>query len=432
MHARPKSVIAIYAADRCPLASPGEHERGLWNDGLEAGETLVSLSRIISCASGRIHALVCIAIAALLAVVLGACSFVPREGPLAREIERQSADNEYVTVDVDANIVRILAIETNIGLSQWLEKSQRIAPAATIGVGDALSITIWEAGEGGLFSSQQSKSATFPSVIVGRNGEISLPYAGPLQVSGKTPKSVQNLIVQKLDNKAIQPQAMVNIIKNEHNTVVMSGDVARPGRYPIALEGERILDAIANAGGTKFPARETYVTFMRDGVSGIQLVKTIVDDQRENIYVRRGDRIYLTHDPKRYTVLGAVTKPGIYLFEAAQVNVLEAVASAGGLLDSRADSSGLFVFRYEDPARLDKIGAKYVKLLNGRVPTVYRIDMSHARSYFFAQSFMLQDKDSVFVSNAKAVEVGKILRLINLATSSVGNVVGAGRRFDDN
>ena len=392
----------------------------------------MSLSRIIPNRTGRGSAFLCIAVVAILAMSLGGCSFVPREGPLAREIESQSKDNDYVTIDVNAEIVRILASETNVGLSRWLDKSKKkIAPTATIGVGDALSITIWEAGEGGLFSNQQSKSATFPNVIVSRGGEISLPYAGPLKVAGKTPKSVQHLIVEKLDHKAIQPQAMVNIVKNEHNTIVMSGDVARPGRYPIALEGERILDVIAAAGGTKFPARETYVTFMRDGVSGMQLVKTVIEDQRENIYVRRGDRIYLTHDPKRYTVLGAVTKPGIYLFEAAQVNVLEAVASAGGLLDSRADSSGLFVFRYEDPARLEKIGAKYERVLNGRVPTVYRIDMSHARSYFFAQSFMLEDKDSVFVSNAKAVEVGKILRLLNLATSSVGNVVGAGRRFDD-
>jgi polysaccharide export outer membrane protein len=211
----------------------------------------------------------------------------------------------------------------------------------------------------------------------------------------------------------------------------MSGDVARPGRYPIALEGERVLDVIATAGGTKFPARETYVTFIRGEATGIQLVKKIIEDPRENVYVRRGDRIYLNHDPKRYTVLGAVTKPGIYVFDAAQVNVLEAVASAGGLLDSRADASGLFVFRYEHPSRLDSIGAKYSSFMNGRVPTIYRINMSHARSYFFAQSFMLDDKDSVFVSNAKAVEVGKILKLINLATSSVGNVVGAGRRIDD-
>jgi polysaccharide export outer membrane protein len=223
---------------------------------------------------------------------------------------------------------------------------------------------------------------------------------------------------------------MVNIAKNEHNTVILSGDVSKPGRYPIALEGEQVLDVIAAAGGTRFPARETYVTFVRGSTTGIQLVRDIIEDPRENIYVVRGDRIYLSHDPKRYTVLGAVTKPGIYVFPAARVNVLEAVASAGGLLDARADASGLFVFRYEHPVRLDSIKVRYKKLMHGRVPTVYRIDMSHAKSYFFAQSFLLEDKDSIYVSNARAVEVAKVLRLLNMATSSVGNVVGAGRRFD--
>lgn len=369
----------------------------------------------------RLFALICVV---LLATVLGACSFTPREGPLAIEVERQAADNDYVTVDVNADVVRILSGLNTVGLGGRFERSRHVAPSSAIGVGDALNVTIWEAGEGGLFSSQQSKSASFPNVIVGRGGEISLPYAGSLAVAGKTPSAVQNLIVARLSNQAIRPQAMVNIVKNEHNTVVLSGDVARPGRYPIALEGERLLDIIASAGGTKFPARETYVTFIRGETTGMQLVKSIVDDPRENVYVRRGDRIYLTHDPKRYTVLGAVAKPGIYLFEAAQVNVLEAVASAGGLLDARADASGLFVFRYEDPGRLDSIGARHGTFVSGRIPTVYRIDMSHARSYFFAQSFMLEDKDSVFVSNAKAVEVGKVLRLINLATSSVGNIAG--------
>jgi len=368
---------------------------------------------------------------ALMAFGVAGCSFTPREGPLAIEVDRQSADNDYVAVDVNADIVRILSSQSPIGLGRRFERSNKLVPSSSIGIGDALSVTIWEAGEGGLFSSQQSKTATFPSVIVDRNGEISLPYAGAIQVAGKTPLNVQTLIVSRLSKQAIQPQAMVSIAKNEHNTVIMSGDVARPGRYPIALEGERVLDIIAAAGGTKFPARETYVTFVRDKATGIQLVNKIIEDPTENVYVRRGDRIYLNHDPKRYTVLGAVTKPGIYVFDAAQVNVLEAVASAGGLLDSRADASGLFVFRYEQPTRLDSIGAKYTKFMNGRVPTIYRIDMSHARSYFFAQSFMLEDKDSVFVSNARAVEVGKILKLLNLATSSVGNVVGAGRRFDD-
>ena len=366
---------------------------------------------------------------AILAGSIAACTSIPREGPLAIEIERQSSDNDYVIVDVDAGIVHTLGQMSHVGLQNRFLRPTRSAPRSTIGIGDHLAITIWEAGEGGLFSNQTSKSASFPSVAVDRKGTISLPYAGVIKVAGKTPQSVQKLIMKRLEGQAIRPQVMVNTVKNEHNTIVVNGDVAKPGRYPISIEGDRLLDVIAAAGGTKFPARETYVTFIRGNKRALQLVTGIVDDPNENIYVARGDRVYLSHDPKRYTVLGAVTKPGIYVFQSANINVLEAVASAGGLLDSRADASGLFVFRYERPATLDQIGVAYKRVIGERVPTIYRIDMSHAKSYFYAQSFLLRDKDSVFVSNAKSVEVSKMLRVLNLATSSVGNIVGASNRI---
>ena len=366
----------------------------------------------------------------ILCSALAACSYLPREGPLAIDIERQSADHEYVIVDVNANIVNTLGSLHPIGFNNRFLRRTKAAPRSTIGVGDVLAVTIWEAGEGGLFSNQTSKSATFPEVVVNRRGTISLPYAGLVKVSGKTPQSVQKSIIKRLDGQAIRPQVMVTTVKNEHNTIVVNGDVAKPGRYPISLDGDRLLDVIAAAGGTKFPARETYVTFIRGDKRAQQLVTNVIEDPSENIYVARGDRVYLSHDPKRYTVLGAVTKPGIYVFQSARINVLEAVASAGGLLDNRADSSGLFVFRYERPETLDSVGVRYTRKINRRVPTIYRIDMSHAKSYFYAQSFLLQDKDSVFVSNAKGVEVYKMLRIINAATSSVGNVVGAGNRIN--
>src|SRR5690606_9969179 len=78
----------------------------------------------------------------LMALSVSACSFVPREGPLAIEVEQQSADNDYVTVDVDANVVRILSGRSNIGLGTRFERSTKAAPSSTIGIGDALSITI--------------------------------------------------------------------------------------------------------------------------------------------------------------------------------------------------------------------------------------------------------------------------------------------------
>jgi len=350
------------------------------------------------------------------AIGLSACSGLPSEGPSSAEIEQQSADSEYVIIDVDASIVRTLADYNPFGLSNRFKKSA-VKRQNVVGAGDVLFVTIWEADSGGLFSSGDSKKAEFPTVKVNAKGNISLPYAGTIRVAGLTPLSIQSKIIKRLQGKTIEPQVIVNVARDENNAITLSGDVASPGRYPLAVHGDKLVDVIAKAGGTKFPARETYVTFIRGEETAVQLLKTIMEQRNENIYVARGDQIYLTHDPKRYTVLGAVHKPGVYTFESARVSMLEAVASAGGLLDERVDSTGLFVFRFERPEVLDRFGLEYTgsgKGVGGKIPVIYRINMRHAKSYFYAQSFVLRDRDSVFAANADAAQLEKLLRLINL------------------
>ena len=371
-----------------------------------------------------------ILLALLVSVSLSGCVFTPREGPLSSEIEKQSAQNDYLVVDVDSNIVDGLARFNPVGLNSQFKNTSYRLPISTVGTGDVLAITVFEADQGGLFSGSSGNRAEFPSVVVDNKGEISLPYSGTINVKGKTPLQIQDLVVESLEGKAIQPQAMVNIVRNENNVVTLSGDVSKPGMYPLSSKGVRLLDIVAEAGGTRFPARETYVTLMRGNRQGVQLLETVIDKPDENIYVSRGDRIYLSHDPQRYTVLGAVAKPSVYTFDASSISVLEAIAAAGGLNDNRADATGVFVFRYEDPKILDTLGISYSRQVRGKVPTIYRINMKHAQSYFYAQSFHLHDKDSVFVSNAKSVEVGKILQLMNLATGSIKNIATTAHRID--
>ena len=366
----------------------------------------------------------------LVSLSLAGCMSTPREGPLSVEIEKQSVQNDYLVVDVDADIVDGLNGFNPVGLGNRFRKTRNYTPISSVGVGDVLSITVFEADNGGLFSGDAGNSAKFPQVVVDRSGKISLPYTGAIKVKGKTPVEIQDLVVASLEGKAIQPQALVNVVRNESNVVTLNGDVAKPGLYPLPAKGARLLDVVALAGGTKFAARETFVTLQRGKRQGAQLMKTIIEQPNENIYISRGDRIYLSHDPQRYTVLGAVKKPSVYTFDAATISALEAIAAAGGLQDERADATGVFVFRYEDPEILDSLDVTYNKMRLGKVPTIYRINMKHAKSYFYAQSFHLRDKDSVFVSNARSVEVSKVLRLLSQATGSVGNVVGTYNKID--
>jgi polysaccharide export outer membrane protein len=370
---------------------------------------------------------------ALIGLAVAGCGITPSTGPLSREIggdPGKTDASEYVVIDVNHDVIRAIGAAHRGGLSRLI-RTAAAAPKARIGAGDILAVTVYEAGEGGLFTGKEQRHASFPAVQVDQQGNISLPYAGLMTVQNRTPLEVQKLIVERLQGRAIQPQVVVSIASTESNTFVLAGDVTNPGRYALSTTGDRLLDVVAKAGGSRFPAREVYVTFVRGQQRGTQLLERIIDEQNENIFILAGDRIYINHDPKRYSVFGAVQKPGAYVFPASQVNLLEAMAIAGGLIDERADSTGIFVFRYEPEAVVRAIlpDAKHVSG-SGSVPTVYRISLRDPGSYFYARGFLVRDKDVLYIANAPGVEIAKVLRLMDLGTRSFGNLSGNVRAFD--
>jgi polysaccharide biosynthesis/export protein len=369
---------------------------------------------------------------ALIGLAATGCGITPTTGPLSREIggkpETTSA-SDYVVIDVNHAVIRAIGGARQGGFARLMRTAG--APRARIGAGDVLAVTVYEAGEGGLFTGTEQRHAAFPALQVDQQGQISLPYAGLLKVQDRTPHEVQKLIVERLHGRAIQPQVVVSISSTESNTFVLAGDVAKPGRYPLSTTGDRLLDVIAKAGGARHPAREVYVTFVRGQDRGTQLLEKIIHEQGENIFILAGDRIYINHDPKRYSVFGAVHKPGAYVFPASQVNVLEAMALSGGLLDERADATGIFVFRYESAAVVNAVRPDAPSFGGaGAIPTVYRISLRDPGSYFYARGFLLRDKDVIYVANAPGVEIAKVLRLMDLGTRSFGNLSGNVRAFD--
>src|SRR5690606_13548872 len=128
--------------------------------------------------------------ALVLPLALGACGGIPREGPLSAEIEQQSDINDYVVVDVDADIVHTLSEFEPVGLSTLSKNSGLKSPKSVVGVGDVLAVSVFEAASGGLFSGENGNRAEFPSVAVDRTGRISLPYAGYMKVAGRTSRQV--------------------------------------------------------------------------------------------------------------------------------------------------------------------------------------------------------------------------------------------------
>jgi polysaccharide export outer membrane protein len=201
------------------------------------------------------------------------------------------------------------------------------------------------------------------------------------------------------------------------------GDVTSPQRVTVDLAGLRLLEAIARAGGAKFPAFETVVTLQRRGRTEQVPLITVIRNPSQNVALQQGDSIVLTREPRSFLVLGATPAPGSiggqnnrrFLFETENLTLAEALAKAGGLRTEQADARAVFIYRQESRETLRSLGVDVSQHKAERVPTIYQLDLASADGYFLATEFFIRDRDLVYISDAPAFEVAKVLGLIETA-----------------
>nr|WP_181708028.1 polysaccharide biosynthesis/export family protein [Chthonobacter rhizosphaerae] len=375
------------------------------------------------------------------AIFLTSCATLPSSGPSASDIvdrtEDSAALDRYEVVDVSDRVLAALRSRPNEKLAGSFGGA-RGGTSDAIGVGDFVTVTIWEAGNGGLFSApvgsvtSGNKSVTIPEQPVTRAGTISIPYAGTVTAAGRTPEQVKSSIEQALSGKAIEPQVLVSVTRPLFNTATVTGEVTRGGRVPLSARGDTILDVIASAGGISAPVHETFVQLQRGRQTIRVPLQQVVDNPQENITLSAGDTLTLTRDPQTFTAFGATGRNAEIPFSAKGIALNEAIAKAGGLLDNRADPSGVFLFRSE-PAEVVRLYAPQSRLAarGGHVPVVYRLDLQDPKNLFLAQSFPVFDKDMLYVSAAPANELAKFLGIVNLAVGTVRSGAGTYTNLSD-
>lgn len=398
----------------------------------------MNLSNTRHCGTRPARAL---SVLALLALLSG-CA-LPAAAPTSRELvsSQDSSDLSYALVHVDSRVIHTLRQSSSFGPTF---RGRKYVPKNTLRPGDAVSITIYETGGSSLFpppssaampammaslgtppssslppvnSGGTSAANTIPPQVVEADGTISVPFAGRLKVVGLTPGQVGSLVERELKHKAVAPQVIVSLAANTSNSATVSGEVNAPRLVPLSLRGERLLDVVAAAGGSKFPAYETYVRVVRAGNVGTMLLQSVVSNPTENIVIQPNDQIYLTRNTRTFVVLGATQRPSLFPFEREKVSLAEAIAMAGGPIDTIGDPSGIYLFRFEpwyiarqvmDPQRVKSMGTIPPEF----VPVLYRVGLRDAQGYFLSQAIDMRDKDVVLISNAEGTQLLKLLTLV--------------------
>jgi polysaccharide biosynthesis/export protein len=360
---------------------------------------------------------------------------LPSSGPSTSDVVQQATVEQmlrYEVVDIDPTTIETLSRSGSESFSTRFG-DRKLTAEPVIGVGDAVTVTIWEAGPGGLFSaplvSAGSNSAMIPEQFVGRDGGITVPYAGRVQVVGKTTRAVQQTIEQALEDKALQPRVLVNVTKPTSDSVSVGGEVTMGARVPLSVRGDRILDVISAAGGVKAkaPVNKTFVELSRGSTTSRIALTRIIAHPSENIYMHPDDVLTLVLDPQTFLAYGTTGRNAEIPFDADGITLAEALTKAGGLNDSRSDPKGVFIFRYESEPVARALRPESPLVMRGRrTPIVYRLNLTDANSLFLEQQFRIANRDLMYVSNSPSSEIQSVFNIFAPGLSTAGSLASVG------
>ena len=369
-------------------------------------------------------------ILALLAVLaaVGGCGLLPTSGPESWDIRAGQHDPQglpFALVRVTPSVTSVLE-HVAPRLIKFAE--QRRPKDITFGVGDVVTVTIFEATAGGLFIPSEAgvrpgNFVTIPSQAVDALGNISIPYAGNIRAKGRTPVEVEKAIVDALKNRAIEPQVVVSLVTQQTSLITVLGEVGRPSRIPASAEGERILDVIARAGGPSGPGPDEWVMLERSGQRAVAPFGALIDQPANNVWIHANDTIYLYREPQTFLAFGALGQQQQLPFGAWRLTLAEAIAKAGGLNDAQADPASVFLYRGETREVAQQLGVDTRPFASPIIPIIYNINLRNGGAYFLATNFEMRNKDVILVSDSVSVEFTKFMTYLNTINGTINDPI---------
>jgi protein involved in polysaccharide export with SLBB domain len=196
-------------------------------------------------------------------------------------------------------------------------------PDYVLGPGDGVNINLW----GGV--SQRLRR------VVDREGKISLPEAGSVQVSGRSLGDVQQMVQTSLRSQFRDVQADVSLARLRTIRIYVVGDVERAGAYDISSLSTP-LNAVFMAGGPTSRGSLRTLRHYRGNtlVQEVDVYDLLLHGIRNGVErLQSGDTVLVPPLGPEITVEGMVRRPAIYETHGEK-NLAAVLELAGGVLTS--------------------------------------------------------------------------------------------------
>jgi polysaccharide biosynthesis/export protein len=362
-------------------------------------------------------------------VAVGGCALMPASGPASWDVWAGQHDPKsipYVFVRITPKVANVLAKALPRLVGEFPDRSR--PKDVRFGIGDIVSVTIFEASSGGLFIPSEAgvrpgNFVSIPNQAVDVNGNISIPYGGAIRANGRTQVELQQAIVDSIKNRAIEPQVIVSLVDQRTSLITVVGDVARPSRIPALLTPERMLDAITRAGGPAGPGQDEWVMLERGGRRALSPFGALLYEPANNILVHPNDTIYLYREPQTFLTFGALGAQQQIPFGMWRISLAEAVAKAGGLIDGAADPASVFLYRGETREVAEAMGIDCSPFQGPIIPVIYNINFRDPASYFLATTFEMRNKDVIYVSTSVSTEATKFMSYIRTINATINDPI---------
>ena len=351
----------------------------------------------------------------LAGLLLGGCVGLPSSGPTGNVIRKSAnvadAPFPYTLVDV-VDTSALPALPERV-VPTLVEAARQ--PTDLLGAADVINVIVYEAGVtlfGGSGATSAAGSASIglpvgstaerlPVMRIDDSGYIRVPFVGRVRAAGRTIAELQVAIQNGLRGKSQSPQVLVTIADSVSNSIILGGEVVRPGRLVLTTNRESLSDAIALGGGYKGQAKDAVARIERNGSTFEMRLSDLLDLPQEDVRVAPGDRITVISRPQSFSVLGAANRAEEITFPRSNLSLAQAVALSGGSNANQGDPSAIYVFRT-------------VRTADGKdQATVYNVNMMRPGAYLLSQRFMMRDRDVLFVGNARANQLTKFVQLLS-------------------